>query len=60
MSSFEIQSKFNKEELNNAVDKGNREVATRFDFKGSGATYEYKGNRITLLRGNRFSAQASN
>ncbi|AIT64125.1 YajQ family cyclic di-GMP-binding protein [Coxiella burnetii] len=48
MPSFDIQSELNKHEVSNAVDQANREVATRFDFKGSGATYKYEGNSITL------------
>lgn len=48
MPSFDIVSTLNKHEVNNAVDQANREVGTRFDFKGSGATFIYAGTTITL------------
>lgn len=40
MPSFDIVSEVNVHEVVNAVDQANREVGTRFDFKGSGAKYE--------------------
>jgi uncharacterized protein YajQ (UPF0234 family) len=40
MPSFDIVSELDKHELSNAVDQANREVTTRFDFKGSNAKYE--------------------
>jgi uncharacterized protein YajQ (UPF0234 family) len=39
MPSFDIVSEVDKHELRNAVDQANREVQTRFDFKGSNAEY---------------------
>ena len=36
------------QEVRNAVDQASREVATRFDFKNTGATVELKGNEIEL------------
>ena len=48
MPSFDIVSTLNKHEVTNAVDQANREVGTRFDFKGSGATFIYAGTTITL------------
>jgi len=41
MPSFDIVSEFDHHEANNAVDQANREVTTRFDFKGSGAKFEF-------------------
>lgn len=35
-------------ELNNALDQANREVDTRFDFKGTNARFELKDSVITL------------
>ena len=35
-------------EVNNAVDQANREVTTRFDFKGSNANFERDDAQITL------------
>jgi uncharacterized protein YajQ (UPF0234 family) len=42
-SSFDIVSKFDRQEVDNALGQTAREVATRFDFKGTGATIEWKG-----------------
>lgn len=49
MPSFDIVSKVDEHELTNAVDQANREVTTRFDFKGTNASYEYKNDVITLI-----------
>jgi len=40
MPSFDIVSEVNKVELKNAVDQANKEIANRFDFKGSDARIE--------------------
>ncbi len=48
MPSFDIVSEYDLHEANNAVDQANREVTTRFDFKGSGARYEFKDGIITM------------
>jgi uncharacterized protein YajQ (UPF0234 family) len=48
MPSFDIVSEIDKHELANAVDQANREVETRFDFKGSNANYELRDFRIAL------------
>ena len=42
-SSFDIVSKLDRQEVDNALGQAAREVATRFDFKGTGATIEWKG-----------------
>jgi uncharacterized protein YajQ (UPF0234 family) len=48
MPSFDIVSEINAHEVANAVDQANREVGTRFDFKGTNAKYELKEYVITL------------
>lgn len=48
MPSFDVVSEIDSHELSNAVDQANREVETRFDFKGSGAKYELKDFVVTL------------
>lgn len=48
MPSFDVVSELNKHELANAVDQANREVANRFDFKGSGAKFELADYVVTL------------
>ncbi|HEY0939160.1 MAG TPA: YajQ family cyclic di-GMP-binding protein [Steroidobacter sp.] len=48
MPSFDIVSELNAHEVSNAVDQANREVGTRFDFKGTDAKFELKDLVITL------------
>src|SRR5690554_3852755 len=47
MPSFDVVSEVDKHELSNAVDQANRELATRFDFKGSDAKFELDGYVVT-------------
>jgi cyclic-di-GMP-binding protein len=42
MPSFDITCQANAVELRNAVDTANKEIANRFDFKGSDARFELK------------------
>ena len=44
-SSFDIVSKLDRQEVDNALGQAAREVAPRFDFKGTGATIEWKGEK---------------
>ena len=48
MPSFDIVSEVNKIELKNAVDQANKEIANRFDFKGSDARIEQNELALTL------------
>ena len=48
MPSFDVVSEIDKHELTNAVDQVNREISTRYDFKGSDANIELKGSVMTL------------
>ena len=48
MPSFDVVSEFDAHEAANAVDQANREVNTRFDFKGTGSKFVIDGNLITL------------
>lgn len=48
MPSFDIVSELNQHEVANAVDQANREVATRFDFKGTNATFALQETVVTL------------
>jgi cyclic-di-GMP-binding protein len=49
MPSFDIVSELNAHEVANAIDQANREVSTRFDFKGTDAKYELKEFVVTLI-----------
>ncbi len=57
MPSFDVVSEVDMHELANAVDQANREVDTRFDFKGSDARFELSGAEITLAAENEFQLQ---
>ena len=48
MPSMDIVSETDLEEVRNAVDNANREVSTRFDFRGVEATFEWKKPNVTL------------
>ncbi|MAZ77626.1 MAG: YajQ family cyclic di-GMP-binding protein, partial [Legionellaceae bacterium] len=48
MPSFDVVSKTDTHELNNAVDQANREVTTRFDFKGTNASYKFENEQIVM------------
>jgi uncharacterized protein YajQ (UPF0234 family) len=57
MPSFDVVSEVNHHELSNAVDQANREVTTRFDFKGTGSNFELAGNLITMNTQSEFQLQ---
>lgn len=48
MPSFDIVSEVDKQEVRNAVDQVNKEVSTRFDFKGSDARVEQSDYALTV------------
>lgn len=48
MPSFDIVSEIDKHELQNAVDQANKEVTTRYDFKGTDSSFELNGLTITM------------
>jgi len=48
MPSFDVVSEVDHHELSNAVDQANREVGTRFDFKGTDSRIELAGQVITM------------
>lgn len=48
MPSFDVVSKVDDHELQNAIDQANREVNNRFDFKGTNAKLELVGYTITI------------
>ena len=54
MPSFDIVSEVNKVELKNAVDQANKEITTRFDFKGSDARIEQADLVLTLYADDEF------
>lgn len=48
MPSFDVVSEANMIEVKNAVEQSNKEISTRFDFKGSDARVEQKERELTL------------
>lgn len=48
MPSFDISSEVDEQEIRNAVDQAERELATRFDFKNTNSSVELGTNEITL------------
>ena len=47
MPSFDVVSEADMIEVKNAVEQSNKEITTRFDFKGSDARVEQKDNELT-------------
>ncbi len=49
MPSFDVVSEVDKHELTNAIDQANRELSTRFDFKGVDAKYVLEDEKLIKL-----------
>lgn len=49
MPSFDVVSEANTVEVRNAVDQANKEISTRFDFKGSDARVDQKERELTAF-----------
>lgn len=48
-SSFDIVSKVDRQEVDNALNQTLKELATRYDFKGTGAGIEWSGDEKIVL-----------
>lgn len=48
MPSFDIVSELDKHEVTNAVDQANRELQTRFDFKGVAASFTRNEDSVSM------------
>lgn len=48
MPTFDVVSEVDAQEVRNAVDQASRELAQRYDFKGTNSTIELGTNEITL------------
>ena len=48
MPSFDVVSEVDLQEVNNAVDQANRELATRFDFRGVDASFERNDDVVSM------------
>ena len=58
MPTFDIVSQVNSMEIENAVNQANKELANRFDFKGSKAQIVLEKNEIKLSAEDRFKITA--
>lgn len=54
MPSFDVVSEADLVEVRNAIDQANKEVGTRFDFKGSDARVEQKERELTVFADSEF------
>jgi len=54
MPSFDVVSEANLVEVRNALDQANKEISTRFDFKGSDARIEQKEHELTAYADSEF------
>ena len=51
-SSFDIVSKIDKQEVANALNTASKEISTRYDFKGVGASLAFSGEHAVLIKAN--------
>jgi len=49
MPSFDVVSRIDHQEIDNAIGNATREITTRYDFKGSNTSIEKKENSIVVL-----------
>ncbi|MEV6670115.1 YajQ family cyclic di-GMP-binding protein [Streptomyces sp. NPDC051162] len=47
-SSFDIVSKVERQEVDNALNQAAKEISQRYDFKGVGASIEWSGEKIEM------------
>ena len=52
MPSFDVVSEVDKHEAQNAVDQANRELSTRFDFRGVSASFELNDFVVSMVADN--------
>lgn len=57
MPSFDVVSECDLQEVRNAVDQANREIGTRFDFKGVDAVFELAEGEIRMRAEQEFQLQ---
>jgi uncharacterized protein YajQ (UPF0234 family) len=57
MPSFDIACEANAVEVKNAIEQANKEIANRFDFKGSDARIEQKEHELTVFADDDFKLE---
>ena len=60
MPSFDVVSEIDKQELLNAIDQANREISTRFDFKGTNSKIEISEWILTTISKSEFQIKQIN
>ncbi|PRX45648.1 hypothetical protein B0I33_109311 [Prauserella shujinwangii] len=48
--SFDVVSKVDRQEVDNALNQASKEVSTRFDFRGTGARIEWSGEEAVTIQ----------
>jgi hypothetical protein len=51
-SSFDIVSKIDRQEADNALNQAGKEISNRFDFRGVGASIQWSGENAVEIRAN--------
>jgi uncharacterized protein YajQ (UPF0234 family) len=51
-SSFDVVSKLNRQEVDNALNQAAKEIAQRYDFKGVGASIAWSGEILIVMTAN--------
>ena len=57
-SSFDVVSKVDRQEVDNAVNQAAKEIAQRYDFKGTGASVGWSGDGIAISANSEERAKA--
>jgi uncharacterized protein YajQ (UPF0234 family) len=57
MPTFDIISEFDTHEVKNAIDQANKEIATRFDFKGTNSSIELTDDKLIMISESTFQLQ---
>ena len=60
MPSFDVVSEIDQHELLNAIDQANREISTRFDFKGTNSKVEFSEWTLTIISKSEFQIKQIN
>ena len=57
-SSFDVVSKVDRQEVDNALNQAAKELATRFDFRGTDTKIAWKGDEVRVSSKKRDDLQA--
>ena len=57
-ASFDVVSKVDRQEVDNALNQAAKEIAQRYDFKGVGASIAWSGEKILMIANSSERVQA--